>query len=98
MWTTNITREDLISLTQNEQLKGKALHATESLDEIETCHGLVGVWDEKPEEWKLPNLLLLESKEKPEFFAWANSYLKVKPLTAFVRVVDFEALQRLSGK
>jgi hypothetical protein len=96
MWTSIISRDELIALAQVEQLKDKTLRPIESLNEIERLSdGLVAVWDEKPANWTLPNLLLMPDKEKRDFFAWASSYVKLKPLTAFVRTLDFETISRI---
>jgi hypothetical protein len=95
IWTTGISREDLIALSQGEQLKGKTLRTIEGFSEIDQAP-LMGVWDIKSDEWTLPKLLVIPDKEKREFFAWASSYVKIKPLTAFARVIDFESLHKIA--
>jgi hypothetical protein len=97
MWTSKISRDELIALAQAEQLRDKTLRPIESLSDIERLSdGLVAVWDEKPDNWTLPNLLLMPEKEKRDFFAWASSYVKLKPFTAFVRTLDFETINRIT--
>lgn len=93
---STINRDELIALAQGETLKSRPLRVVESLTELDRpINGIVTVWSEKPEQGRLPNLLVLAQSEKKDFFAWANAYLKVKPLTAFVRVLDFESLGNL---
>ncbi len=93
MWTSKITRDELIALAQAEQLKNKTLRPLESLSDIEhLSDGLIGVWDEKPHDWTLPSIVVMPYNEKRDFFAWAASYVKVKPFTAFVRTLDFETI------
>jgi hypothetical protein len=96
MWMSSISREEFITIAQGESLKSKPLRAIETLDEFKKgSEGLIAVWAEKPEQTKLPNLLLLPERDKKDLFAWANTYVKIKPLTAFVRTLDFETIGRL---
>ena len=97
MWISAINRDEFIAIAQGEGLKNQLLRVVESLDEFkEFTTGLVAVWAEKPEEPRLPNLLLVPEYEKKDLFAWANTYLRVKPLTAFVRTLDFETINKLA--
>jgi hypothetical protein len=99
MWTSEIARDDFITLAQGEPLRNLSLRGFDSLSHLKPpMTGLLAVWAEKPDQSNLPNVLLMPSKDKKDFFAWANSYLKIKPITAFVRVVDFEVLESLDLK
>ncbi|HZE73007.1 MAG TPA: hypothetical protein VE135_26145 [Pyrinomonadaceae bacterium] len=94
---STINRDDFISIAQGESLKSQPLRIVESFDQLKGfAKGLVAVWTEKPEQPRLPNLLLLPKSEKKDLFAWANTYVKIKPLTAFVRTLDFETVSQLS--
>src|SRR5437016_12381034 len=96
MWMSTINRDEFIAIAQGESLKSQPLRIVESLDELKQfTKGLIAVWTEKPEKGRLPNLLLLPQSEKKDLFAWANTYVKVKPLTAFIRTLDFETVSRL---
>jgi hypothetical protein len=95
MWTAGITRDDFIAIAQGEPLRNPTLRAFDSLSHArQFATGLVAVWAEKPDDASLPSVLLMPYKEKSDFFAWASSYVKIKPITAFVRVIDFESLDR----
>src|SRR6266850_2639056 len=98
MWMSPINRDEFIAIAQGESPKSQLLRVVESLEEFkEFSEGLIAVWNEKPEQTKLPNMLLLPEAEKKDFFAWANTYVRVKPLTAFVRTLDFETIKTMTG-
>jgi len=98
MWISSINRDELIAIAQGESRTTQLLRVVESWNEfIGLSEGLMAVWKEKPEQTKLPNMLVLHESEKKEFFAWANTYVKVKPLTAFVRTLDLETVRMLAA-
>src|SRR5688572_22608304 len=97
MWTSTLRREELIAITQGESLQNKPIRLVESIGQVEPQTGLVGVWDSKPNDGSLPNLLLIPQTDKRDFFAWANAYLGIKPLTAFIRILGFEDLKNVTA-
>lgn len=98
MWTSTVNRDDLIGIAQGEKPKRLSLRQADFLTDVERfSQSLVAVWAESPEHrfQATPNVLVIPNGETADFFAWATSYLKIKPFTAFVRTMDFDSLSTI---
>lgn len=97
MWTATINRDELLSIVQRDELKGYQLRQISSLKGLESpVERVVAIWEEKPDGSGLPDLIVVPEKEKVDFFAWCSTYLKVKPLTAFVRTLGYETFCKIA--
>jgi hypothetical protein len=93
MWISNVDRNELIGITQGQLPRDVSLREAPSIKDLERFYNdTLAIWADQPKGRVLPNVLMIPSREKEEFLAWASSYLKVKPLTAFIRVFDFDVL------
>lgn len=97
MWICTIDRDELIRIVQGEPVAYAHLERAETLMELGALHNdMTAVWNTEPSPSVLPNLLLIPTKEKRDFFAWAGSYLKIKPVTALVRILDYDTVRTIS--
>src|SRR5581483_3671103 len=100
MFFIPLKRDELLSIVQGERLKHLFPIAVGQLRQIaESQSGPIAVWRDNPlPHWPLPNLLLLPVASRGEFFAWTTSFVKIKPLTSVIRVLDFETFRMVEGK
>lgn len=94
MFFTPLRRDELLSIVQNERPSNLFPILVDQFKQIgESPTDPIAVWQDNPiPEWPLPNLLIIPAASKSEFLAWTSSFVKIKPLTSVIRILDYDTL------
>jgi hypothetical protein len=97
IWKANVSRVDLLALSQNEEPVARVHRVDVPLPDLDHLNSeATAIWDANPDgRWDLPRVLIIRDAERQDFFAWANSFLKMSPVTAFVRVLTYPKVKNL---
>src|SRR5690349_8848639 len=95
MFYTSLKRDDLLSIVQGEPVKHLLPILADQFRQVrEFDSNPIAIWRENPvQTWPLPNILLVSAATKNEFLAWTSSFVKIKPLTAVIRILDHETFK-----
>lgn len=99
MFIKEVGRESLIDILQLK--RGAPIAGTVSVESVPAFKlrgEMLAVWEHDPaEQSNVPDLIVVGRRDCHDFLAWAATYLKSwSPFTAFSRVLDSEAIKKIS--
>ena len=96
MWVARADRKLLLGALRLENPPPAPLsEVSEFPGGLRQSDGMLALWRDDPRlKPTLPAAIILDPQRQPEFFAWTWSFLRdLRPLTAFVRVADWDAAE-----